>query len=385
LAVTKKCTFSQQAVSPEDRDWYVEKYKEILCLDEHHNSAKFMDTSEKGRFITPTGSNYDGESCSAGQDNLSQILTAILSFRWLKEKLGEQYQGGIFLIDELDATLHAFAQSKLLELLRDVSYELALQIVATSHSLRLLEKAYQSELRKDIDFLHLANRDGGVVIETVSTYQEVCDRLKVEVTPPKSKPQKVSVVFEDNQGKFLFDQICGSQLREYVVCGNTDSFGAGQLKNLAHMSKFLPALKDVIFLPDGDMAKVWTKPPKNMLSLPGDKRPETLVYQHLYEMKDADPFWNQCGTTYTRQFAITSQGGNSKEKGDGKKWVKDWYNNQSKHWGRGNKTVFKSWIQAHKDECRGFCEKFIKLLRARYKGNIPQDRIDRMLGQFQDS
>ena len=178
LAAIKECTFSGDAISDEDKEWYVSKYNEILCLNESNNSAKFMDTKEKRKFITPESSNYDGESCSAGQDNLSQVLTAILSFRGLKEKLGNKYRGGLFLVDELDATLHAFSQDKLLELLCDVSDKLGLQIIATSHSLRLLEKAYQSSLKQKIKILYLANENAGIVERTFSTYREISDHLR---------------------------------------------------------------------------------------------------------------------------------------------------------------------------------------------------------------
>ena len=386
LAVTKNCTFSGDALSDKDRRWHVKEYNKILCLDENDNSAKYMVTTEKRKFITPASSNYDGESCSAGQDNLSQLLTAILSFRSLKQKLGNRYQGGMLLIDELDATLHAFAQDKLLEMLCDVSTELGLQIIATSHSLRLLEKAYHSKLKKGVEILYLANSDGTIVRREFPTYQEISDHLKVEVTPPPTrKPRKVSVVFEDNEGMFLFNQICGSKLSRYITRANTASFSGGHLKNLADMSKSLPELLDMIFVPDGDIAKIWARPPKNLLALPGDKRPETLVYQHLYSMKDADPFWKKCGNTYTKQFALTRQGGDSLEKGENKKWVKTWYKEQSPYWGRSNQKVFKSWVRANKTECLKFCKKFVKLLNGRYRGEVPKDVIDRMLAQFKES
>jgi len=342
-----------------------------------------MNTTEKRKFITPESSNYDGESCSAGQDNLSQILTAILSFRGLEKKLGDRYQGGMLLVDELDATLHAFAQDKLLEMLCEESNKLGLQIIATSHSLHLLEKAYQSSLKKDIEKPYLANSDGAIIRLEFSTYQEMSDYLKVEATPPPTrKPRKVSVVFEDNEGMFLFNQICGSKLRHYITRANTASLGGGHLKNLADMSKSLPELRDMIFVPDGDMARTWPNPPKNLLTLPGDKRPETLVYQYLYSMKDSDPFWKKIGKTYTRQFAVTSKGGTSLGKGDSKEWVKKWYNEQSQYWGHGNQKVFKSWVQTHKTECLKFCEKFVKLLKGRYRGEIPKDVIERTLAVF---
>ena len=386
LAVTKECTFSGDALSSKDRKWYVKKYNEILCLDEHRNGAKYMDTKEKRKFITPESSNYDGESCSAGQDNLSQILTAILSFRGLKKKLGKKYRGGLFLVDELDATLHAFSQDKLLELLCNVSEELWLQIVATTHSLRLLEKAYQSSLKKKIKVMYLANEDHKIIEKTFLTYQDISDHLKVESTlPPTENPKKVSVIFEDKEGEWLFKQICGSKLRNYIFVGNTTSFGAGDLKNLGILSTKLPELKNVILVPDGDMANRWSNPPRNLLALPGKKRPETLVYQHLFSMKDSDPFWKNIHATYTKQFAITSKGGTALEEGDDKDWAKDWYKKQSRYWGRGNQKVFKSWVKSHKLECLEFCEKFIKLMRGRYKGEIPKSVIDRTLAEFKDS
>lgn len=385
LAVTKRCTFSGDALSNEDKEWYVKKYNEILCLGEYNNSAKFMDTIEKRKFITPHSSDYDGESCSAGQDNLSQLLTAILSFRGLKKKLGDRYQGGMLLVDELDATLHAFAQDKLLELVCGISEELALQIIATTHSLRLLEKAYKSPLKQHIKVLYMANMDGTIAKQPFLTYQDISDHLKVEATPPpKDKPRKVSVVFEDDEGKRLFQQICGSKLRNYISSINTSTFGAGYLKNLGDISGKLPELQDVIFVPDGDMAKEWTNPPSNLLALPGEYRPETLVYRHLYSMSDSDPFWKKVGTTYTRQFAITSKGGDSSSKGDDKQWVKKWFNEQSPHWGRGNQKVFKLWAQDHKSECLNFCTKFIRLLRGRYRGEVPKDVNDSTLAAFKE-
>jgi hypothetical protein len=61
LAVTKKCTFPSDVLSTEDETWYVTKYNEILCLNEHDNNARFMNTTttEKKKFITPHSSDYD--------------------------------------------------------------------------------------------------------------------------------------------------------------------------------------------------------------------------------------------------------------------------------------------------------------------------------------
>lgn len=379
------CRFPSDPLPKADREWYVKQYNELLCLDEHGNSAKFMDTAIKRRFITPESSNYDGESCSAGQDNLSQLLTAILSFRSLKKRLGKQYRGGLLLIDELDATLHALAQDRLLALLCNVSKELGLQVVATTHSLRLLEKAYQSALQKHIKVLNLANKDGAVVIEDFQTFQEISDHLKVVSTlPSQKKAKRVSVLFEDAEGRFLFQQICGTKLRDFISAINPNSLGAGYLKNFADISIMLPELNDVIFVPDGDMSKTWPDPPKNTVFLPGEERPETLVFKHLFDLKEADPFWKKAGTTYTRQVAIVAPGGGSTiKKGNEKRWVKKWYREQSPHWGRGNNKVFKSWIASHKPECLEFCTRFIELINRCHKGaGVPKQLEQKVLAQF---
>lgn len=386
LAETKKCTFTGDALSKKDNDWYVQKYNEILCLDEHGNGAKFMDTPEKRKFVTPESTDYDGESCSAGQDNLGQLLTAILSFRSLKKDLGTKYRGGMLLIDELDATLHAFAQDKLLELLCEVSEELGLQVIATTHSLWLLKKAFKSRLRQSTEVIGLSNSDGAISLEGFTSFESISDHLKVEATPPPTRgPKKVLVVFEDREGQDLFWQICGSKLRNYISAGNTATFGAGDLKNLGVLTTNLPVLQGVILVPDGDMAKTWTNPPRNLLALPGDKRPETLAYRHLFLMSSADPFWGNPSASYTRQFAIISKGGMSQQIGDDKDWVKAWYREQSRHWGRSNARVFRSWVASHKQECLSFCKKFLKLLKARYKGDIPKDVIDRALAPLRET
>jgi len=387
LAEAKKCVFTPDTLSKEDKDWYIERYNEILCLDERKMTAQFMDTHEKKKFVTPAGIDYDGESCSAGQDNLSQLLTAILSFKHLKNelnknKLKEKYRGGLLLIDELDAALHAFSQRKLLELLCEQSEELDLQVIATTHSLWMLEQAFKSSLKKYTKVIYLSNSRGTISHKEYTRFEDICDHLKVEATPPPSKkPEKVSVFFEDKAGQYLFQQICGSKLREYIKVENMASISAGELKNLAVLSTKLPGLHDVIIIPDGDMINIWKNPPNNLLVLPGSYRPETLAYRHLFSMELSDPFWNG---TYTRQFAITSKGGTDIATGDDKKWVKNWYREQSKYWGRGNEKLFKSWVAAHKAGCLEFCEKFLKLLKARYKGEIPKTVTNKVLEPFRD-
>ena len=167
--------------------------------------------------------------------------------------------------------------------------------------------------------------------------------------------------------------------------GNTTTFGAGDLKNLGMLSTKLTILQDVIVVPDGDMAQTWATNPPNMAVLPGGARPETLLYRHLYSLPSDDEFWGKPTPAYTKQFAITSQGGRTVSKGDEKEWVKPWYRDQSKYWGKANARAFKSSVAANKAECLEFCNKFIKLLRARYRGEIPKKVIERTLAPLKDN
>src|SRR5699024_2964885 len=82
---------------------------------------------------------YGDMANSAGQDNLGQILLTTMSFEKLKAERGASYNGGLFLIDEIDSTLHPAAQNKLYIYLTRKAKELNLQIVFTTHSLSLLE------------------------------------------------------------------------------------------------------------------------------------------------------------------------------------------------------------------------------------------------------
>ena len=81
---------------------------------------------------------YPSTSNSSGQDNVGQILLTLLSFKKLKQENPEKDNGGILLIDELDATVHPAAQKKLFDYLYKTSLELDLQIVFTTHSLSLI-------------------------------------------------------------------------------------------------------------------------------------------------------------------------------------------------------------------------------------------------------
>ncbi|GAA0416816.1 hypothetical protein GCM10008934_04800 [Virgibacillus salarius] len=84
---------------------------------------------------------------SIGQDSLSGIINAILSFKNISHL--DKYKSGILCIDELDASLHPDAQKRLLKLLEKESAKLNLQIIFTSHSLTILKEMIRLSKKND--------------------------------------------------------------------------------------------------------------------------------------------------------------------------------------------------------------------------------------------
>lgn len=76
---------------------------------------------------------------SMGQDSLGSIATALASFNQLKRDLGDDYPGGLLVIDEMDVGFHPHAIERLVKSLKTYANRLDLQIIATTHSPRLIE------------------------------------------------------------------------------------------------------------------------------------------------------------------------------------------------------------------------------------------------------
>jgi len=396
LALLKKLDVKETPyITNEDKEWYIKKYCQILVLDEYDNTTEFLKTGNVQRkdFIGTSSSDYNSESCSAGQDNLGQILTSILSFRHLKSKLKDKYQGGVLLIDEVDATFHAVAQIRIIEILKDASEELNLQVIATTHSMHLLEYIFHSNLKNKVKILYLKKKGNKTIDSRFTTIDEIKDDLNVEATPvsPK-KTKKVSVFFEDSEGKNMFFGIVGKSLSSYLNRVEMKSFNAGSLKNLAALAEKVPELRNVIFIPDGDIKNELNpngrKSHQNTVFLPGESRPETLIYRNLKDTDDNNPFWKKCkarSKNYSYQVAITKEGPPPKPstKEEAKKWYKKWYKEQKLHWGRMEKIVYNKWAIDNKDKCKEFCQEFFKILKRVSSEQIPKSLFNKILEKYE--
>lgn len=88
----------------------------------------------------------DSNTISAGEDNLLIIITAVVSLRYYYENISPlEGTNSILLIDEMDATLHPAYQYKLMDLFNQYAADYHIKFVFTSHSLSLLEYAFEKK------------------------------------------------------------------------------------------------------------------------------------------------------------------------------------------------------------------------------------------------
>lgn len=368
LAEVKNCEISQGQgnLNVEESQWYVEAYKAIFSVVDESPASGLMETKEKKRSIVPLTETYDGESCSAGQDNIGRLLTALLSFRRLKNKLAERYRGGLLLVDEVDATLHPASQVKLMELLCREAGNLSLQIVCTTHSMYLVENCL-TQLKKSVGVVQVKKSGSCLFIKSDATVDDIkADLRNIAIPPPKHKcRRKVSVVLEDGEAVKLFRFLVAQKksLKMMLSIANIKgkksddkavSLSGQYLKIFAENACKIAELRDVVFVPDGDMD--WARSARqkypNVVALPGIKPIEVQIFEMLKQMASDDAFWNEClGTNYNKQVAI---GNYNNLLATDIKGVKKWYGEQKQYWGRGLAIVFKRYYEKNTKECNDF-------------------------------
>jgi predicted ATP-dependent endonuclease of OLD family len=91
IGESEQVTTSKSGLNPEQKQKYFSTYKKILSLNEDpiDCSAITIQETTKKKTVGVTTDKYDSLCNSAGQDNLSQILLAVMSFEVLKEQCGE--------------------------------------------------------------------------------------------------------------------------------------------------------------------------------------------------------------------------------------------------------------------------------------------------------
>lgn len=255
---------------------------------------------------------YSSKCVSLGQDSLSSIATALASFKKLKRE-SDDYPGGLLVIDELDAGFHPHAQTALMDQLKREAKRLDLQIIATTHSLNLIEAVHSEtnpvgpggQRRDAVVYLTDNQRP------RVANYSLEQIKNDMSLTPP-SRPIKskdtIKIYLEDSEAEYFLSRMLNRGLKISIK----RQTGAGLKPIAVHigcnqlvaLGKHDPHFDKVLIVVDADTHVQRRSPnPGNIVKLPGEVgererlSPEATLYRFIERMVEDQ---EQYPTAYAR-------------------------------------------------------------------------------------
>lgn len=316
---------------------------------------------------------------SMGQDSLGSIGTALASFNKLKREQGESYHGGLLIIDELDVGFHPHAIERLAKTLKTYGNRLDLQIVATTHSPRLIEVIHpdgSGDARSPDKVIYLVDTRHPRLAEDQSLHAIIGDMAMVQDDSPPVKPRKpaLCVYFEDEEGAQFCDALVsgrkrGALGRKYGVNINLLPLGVGG-SNLIGLPDKDPIFKDRVLIVDADTSIPRKAAQRgNTLKLPcvkgasgTDRSPENTIKKFLRGAAEAAngplhnamlafKVQNPSSDKILSTFFEGNDGATDKREGS-KTWWKDHWT-KLEQWG-----VLEQWAKCYPDEVSDFVTNF---------------------------
>lgn len=352
LTLEKSIKSNASTLNASEIQEFADMHNEILLMVDEQVQPESITTANKS-FYAPKTTIYNHLGNSAGQDNLGQIITALLSFKRLRDDLGAGYHGGILLIDELDASLFPAAQIKLVEHLHQKALQLNLQIFFTTHSLEVLKETSKFNDAKSI---FLDKSPGAIVVRDNLDYDELQKNLLV-LGPDAFKTivSKRFVYCEDHEAEYMLKSILPKEIKDKIDIYST-GLGQNQLKEIA--KRRIPDFKNSIIILDGDSS---SSSIRNVLTLPGKYGPDRILYDYL-KSKDSTTFEGiQKG--YTKQFCFKDFNVISPDSEPRtREKYKRWHKQQKKYWGNNARKVWLLWVADNQKDVNNFIDSFSKIL-----------------------
>lgn len=297
---------SKVAMHHEDHRIYQEFTEAVIHPGQVQQDGTVTSQSISGtkkNSMYPNYSGYEPTAASLGQDSLSAIATALASFSKLRREMGSAYRGGMLVIDEVDAGFHPRAQIELLNQLRSKARELQIQVVATTHSLTMLEHAHQDifNTKRQGDVMdQIVYLKGGNPIELldVSDFSTVHADMHMRLLPSVSNEKSVKVYVEDDEAALFLHAIL-TTARKKLLKENTGykldivpvHVGCG---NLVGLIKADDHFRTVVIAVDADAQGIKGSKSPNVVRLPIDplntkkQSPEVILREMCVKMVD-DP------------------------------------------------------------------------------------------------
>lgn len=349
LALEEGITSNPSVLTREEKQEFIDLHNEILLIVDQEVRPESITTKNKS-FYAPHTDQYNHLGNSAGQDNLGQIITALISFKRLRDAVGDEYQGGILLIDELDASLFPAAQMKLIEKLDQKSKELNLQIFYTTHSLEVLSETQKKDNSK---IIFLDKSTGKIQPKYNLDIEELkTDLLVLGPDALKSIQRKKFVYCEDEEAVDMLKCILPSEVKKNIEIFPT-KLGETVLKDIARRN--IPDFKKSLIVLDGDTTNGDIE---NVICLPGSHGPDRIIYDFL---RERDPkYFSEIRKGYTKQFCFKnlSRLETTTSQKKSRKKLKTWYKEQKENWGRSGNKVWKLWSEENKKTIKEFVDDF---------------------------
>lgn len=293
------------------QDQISELYKKFTNYEISFNATKQMGDIKVRNEFSGNIEGIDSNTISAGEDNLSIILTALISLKYYYDSISSTKEvESVLLIDEMDATLHPAFQIKLLNLFRKMSELYKIQIILTTHSMSLLEEM----LAKKDNVLYLIDN-----ITSVFSMEEP-DIYKIKMhlqslTQEDIYEDKIIPLFtEDDEARFLLDLLFNYYQKTHEEFGSVrrlfhkvlTNISAENLTGIFTDGKLLHTTMRSICILDGDHKSDITN---FIVALPGKAAPETLLLNYIEKLyNDDDPFWKDriiVDKGYNKNYYIT--------------------------------------------------------------------------------
>lgn len=347
------------AEHPDEKRWLIKAYKSILSQSNITGvDPRLHPELKKKVFAGVESDTYNGLCNSSGQDNLGQILLSILSFKKLKSQIERDdatWNGGILLIDELDATLHPAAQVRLLDLLHKESVALDLQIVFTTHSLSMLEHFYKKNdtLRyEDSTVVYITTQNNVLSVKKTPPFLELRNDMLV-VDPATLSQSPVLVLTEDAETRWFLDEILPEHIKRQI---KMPEMGWGCNELVKFNQETFPALQKSLIVVDGDFNSD-DEIKYNVLRLPGGSSPEGIIYTFLKSLHPDHKLLNNSSGINKRSLEEYGPFSSNYDKyrPDRKKY-KNWFQDNMGHLMSLN--VISYWKERHNDAIISFIKEF---------------------------
>jgi energy-coupling factor transporter ATP-binding protein EcfA2 len=345
----------ENKLSDEDKRLYKEWHNRVLVLDDDV-APQHMKSRNKEVYF-PTCDKYDALGNSAGQDNLAQIILALLSFKRIKEELKDDYPGGILLIDEVETTLYPAAQHQLMHLLLKAAGDYDLQVIFTTHSTDIISYMLNPKERTfyysaEIIYLH---KQRGVI--TVCQDKNELPGMLADLTHTvreENRQRKVNTYFEDEEARIFFRGITSPDLKSKLA---TKRCNAGAEFYGSLLRYRFPEFRKSLIILDGDQCRNnQLKRNPNILLLPGSVSPENLFCEFLDGLAEDDAFWESRLGGYDKQTFLNHKPSNTTNRST----MKQWFNSEKVNWGSGCSKLIRRWKQSNESAVRSFNESLKK-------------------------